>query len=378
LIQVDIRSNIDLVPACDYKITLAGLMHALTPTANVEMSTLNGTGSIVGTGEWSQSVGTLVFSPTATVNRNILYSFGFVLINPQKNIEPLAEIRIQASTKNSLSVTARREVRSQDMVESAQNAPDAIYKSATDYSGNKEAWPLNVRNLVFEIKTIQQSTPHAGCRNSITVSLQTNVPLIPSAFCQPVVTISGFTSANQTSGKIGLVAQAGSCPDGSNAAFVFKDRDDGLPAFGTWVNGTVNCLGGPSADPRSSCLGGSGSGFLEIWSAARTAPGQPYSFSFYIQNPLAAKGTGIPEQESPDIKIRSLRGTSNGNYTVGNTKLGVPSSEESMVKSQAQPCCLCNVQEGDASPMVVKNPGNLCRWSTNFIRQLCSHFALYL
>ena len=374
-IVVDLRSNIDLVPSCQFSLTLTGLTHALTPdNSALGISTENSTASILNPeGVWTQTPGTLEVNVTALMSHNTDYSFGFFLVNPYQN-RGRAQISIHAANKgSSASVTPfGSNILYLDMSESEADAPASIYKSSTEYSGDLEAWPLYVRNLKFEIKTIRQSTPHAGCRNSITVSLQTNVPLTPNAYCQPRITISGFKSANHTSGKIGLVALSGSCPDGGNAAFVFQHAREGLPGFGTWFNGSSECAGGQQADSSTACQNAADpaqqqhQGHLELWSAQQTQPGTPYSFSFYIRNPLVSDGTGIDPLEfdetgidpqgSPTINIQSL-GPSGGE-----AKFGVPSfvnaasQQESMDRSQDRPCCLCDVNEKEASPLVVKAP----------------------
>ena len=372
-IVVDLRSNIDLVPSCHFSLTLTGLTDALSPdNSALAISTENGTASILNPeGVWTQTPGTLELNVTALMSHNTDYSFGFFLVNPSQN-QGQAQIRIHAANKgSSASVTPfGSNIVSLDMSESEADAPASIYKSSTEYSGDSEAWPLYVRNLTFEVKTIRQSTPHAGCRNSITVSLQTNVPLTPNAYCQPRIVISGFNSANHTSGKIGLVALSGSCPDGGNAAFVFQHAREGLPGFGTWFNGSSECAGGQQADSSTACMQRAADsstalqipaqqknqGHLELWSAQPTQPGTPYSFSFYIRNPLVSDGTGISPQGSPTIHIQSLPSVA------GESKFGVPSfvnsaqEQESMDKSQDRPCCLCDVNNGEASPLVVKAP----------------------
>ncbi len=356
-IRVDLVSNIDLTPSCDFQITIQGLVNALNPNGEIYISAENGTGTIANKGYWTRSSGKLVFSLTAAVFRERVYSLGFVIVNPQKSFgEP--DIVIQASTKENIASISRRDIRSQEMAESQTNAPANIYKSYSSYANTMEAWPLKVRNLQFEVKTIRQSTPHSGCKNAITVSLQTNVPLLTNAYCQPKIILSGFKNANVSTGKIGLVAQAGSCPEGNSAAFVFKHAYDGLTAFGNWANGSKTCYGGPEAVCEIQYPAASAFGSLELWTSVSTQPGQNYSFSFNIQNPLASSGTGIADQPSPDIYIQALSG--DDDFTVPATRRGVPSfingvtQQEPMLKSLDRPCCLCDVRDGDASPLVVK------------------------
>lgn len=164
------------------------------------------------------------------------------------------------------------------------------------------------------IFVLTQSTPHSGCVNSITVSLISNVPFIPNSVCNPKFSISGLANANHTDGMMDLTAQSGSCPDKGNAAYVFKSAQmsAGVPAFGTWSNGTRKCAGGDSA----ICTDSTGDReLLTIWSNERTVAGDSYSFTFDVTNPMVGAGTQlVPGQSSPTIHIESsLDGKNAGN-----------------------------------------------------------------
>jgi hypothetical protein len=154
---------------------------------------------------------------------------------------------------------------------------------------------------------------------------------------------------------IDLTAQSGSCPDKGNAAYVFKSakQSAGVPAFGFWNNGTVKCAGGDQAicSTEDSVVK-----LLTIWSHEHTEAGKSYSFTFDVLNPMVGAGTELPSgQSSPTIYIESsLDGKNTGSESQSTSHDHYRKDE--MVKSQDRPCCLCNVEDGDASPLKVKPP----------------------
>jgi hypothetical protein len=142
-ITVDLRSNIDLVVSCQWKITISGLTNSFTPdNSALSVSTENSTSTIATSGDWTRSSGQLVLSLTTLVSKAKIYSLGFVLVNPQSHFTN-PQIVIKAQNKGYSAGSG------QDMAESEENAPSDIHKFSTDYAGQKEAWPLNVRNLAF-------------------------------------------------------------------------------------------------------------------------------------------------------------------------------------------------------------------------------------
>ena len=218
------------------------------------------------------------------------------------------------------------------------------------YGGTAESSPFQIRGLVFEKRTVGQSIPFPGCNNTLTVTLQTNVPLISNSFCQPIITIQPFTSASFPSGNIWLAAYPGQCPVGSNSASNFQSIGlNGQQGFGSWDNNSAK---------------------LTLWVAQSTSAGQMYVLSFQVLNPMTGIGSALPygQDSSSTLNIESLgasqdtlkRGIPTYNPTsLGNSYRyvrGAPTGSNALDLSSDRPCCLCNMTYNDSRPMRVKLP----------------------
>ena len=252
-IFVRIATNVKLLQACTPVLTISGLIGSYSvdndnTVVKNEDATDNSDSSLTffqSPGAWTQSAGQLVVQLGHDLSPGIPVAMSFMLYNPN---QPLADSCKDTRVDGCVTVTAVIRLLAFHvgrpgvtvtviMANSEHNAPASIYKySDQPYKGTKEAWPLKISGLIFETKTIRQSTPHSGCFNTITVTLQTNVPLLPNAVCQPMITMSGLTKANHTAGKIALVAPAGACPVGVNRADIFKSAagNQGLDEYGVW------------------------------------------------------------------------------------------------------------------------------------------------
>jgi len=278
-------------------------------------------------------------------------SFSFHLYNPVKQATK-ADVSVTASLTPFFTGTSVASYED-DMDECTADALDTIYKhNVSPYAGDHESWPLRVRNLLFEKKTIHQATPHSGCHNTISVTLQTNVPLIPNEVCQPKISIKGLKNANHTNGRIALVAPPGACPIGVSSADFFKSAPDGIEEYGKWKSADFS---------------------LTMFSAARTTPGVAYVFSIEVQNPHAGPGSDltspVPIGTNPDGTQVTIIGQDYQSVTIvseecpldtscqgEDTKTGIPFAEDDMEPVLQRPCCLCSVGPEDTGVMRVKAP----------------------
>jgi hypothetical protein len=354
---VDLQTNVKLLKVCRPIITISGLKGSYSAdNAALLVERFNSSGSIAGTGTWTNADGKLVLPLDQDILHETINSFSFSLYNPSKDPAP-AEVYFEANLVSFFPSTTKIMQVIGVMVKSQGEAPRQIYKSSeAPYNRTGEASPLKIRNLAYEMKEVRQSTPHSGCANSITVSLVTNVPFIPNSVCAPKLVISGFSNANRTEGMIDLTAQSGSCPSRGNTAYAFKStQQSGVPAYGIWNNGTTECKGGPQAVCTNRGAG-LNVGSLSLWSHERTEAGTPYSFTIDVTNPHVGEGTALPNgQDSPSIFLStSLDGLDSGDELPLSLKRHYMSS--TMDKSQDRPCCLCEVENGDASPLKVKTP----------------------
>ena len=359
VITVSVSPSTPLPFKCLPCLTISGLFGSLSPDSSM---TLSGTEADLFDYEakWTQA-GSL----TACAKKDIPASnatFSFRIVNPVDGCTRNRAISLMLSlTKSNQASTLPQSALTCSSTYSMQAcndvAPTNIYAYNTPCHQNlQECWPLNVRGLVFEEKSIGQSTPHPGCLNTISVTMRTNVPLVVSDQCQPKLTIEGLTGAivngnacagTSTGGELALTAGPGQCDVGALSAFLFRSGPDSVSGFGKWLVGS----------PSNS---------IELFSAQRSQAGQQYILSFQVVNPMQAQAG------CADINIQSL--------SVSDGRAGIPSfptssdvcfrpkteqqqcvlpSKVAMDKSMAKPCCLCDVAEGDACPMKVKAP-NFC------------------
>ena len=135
---------------------------------------------------------------------------------------------------------------------------------------------LEVEEPWFVVKEIGQSSPFAGERNELSVTLRTNVDLVSGV----AITIAGLTPAAIISEV--EVALAGG--NSSVNALFCAGGDAGKPGMGTWDAGTL---------------------YLEVCVGATVLSAQPCELVFNITNPYWT-------QSSPDVSVSVNRSEPKG------------------------------------------------------------------
>merc|ERR1719199_2123350 len=160
-------------------------------------------------GVWVKAAGTLTMELAGDLDKGTQYVFTFPLTNPAA--APTAPTpRIEASVAANSAGTAVTEV--------AMTLPGTALGGVANGAN-----PLVVVVPAFTTKAIGQSTPLVGATNTITVTLQPNIPLAVG----DTVTISALTGAVATDGN-GLAltgADKAKFKDGANTP---------VPSKGTW------------------------------------------------------------------------------------------------------------------------------------------------
>ena len=163
-IIIELRTNVKLLMLCTPVITISGLKGSYsTNNEAMPVSQFNNSGSISGTGAWTQTPGKLVLPLDQNALNGDMHSFSFMLYNPSTNPAEVV-VTIEANIKSFFPTVPKTMTNflpnvpsTFTMVKSEANAPQDIYKSAVDpYSDTKEASPLKIRNLVYELKAIRQ------------------------------------------------------------------------------------------------------------------------------------------------------------------------------------------------------------------------------
>ena len=338
VITVTLVPDTELKERCEPEITLTGLTGSLTPTGTMTL-VRNDNDRFESTAEWSQGDGqlTVKLPQGSPINDELVFSFS--LVNPAV-ASPAVSVSVRAWSSWQKMATQKTYV---DL--------NGIYEHNTTYKDFGEHLPLHVRGLLFEVKHIGQSNPHPGCLNSLSVTVQVNLPLSVSTYCHPKFAISVLSNAEHQSGRILLNSASGQCAASANSDLLFQEQANGVPGYGMW-NDT--------------------SDRLELWAANAMLPGQPYVFSFQLTNPMTGPGSDLLlGQQAQPVQIVS---ENHINYP-DDIKLGIPSysdlsytsnalpalepSAVLMTQDEGTPCCLCDIEEGDARPLRVKVP-NFC------------------
>jgi len=338
-ITVTLVSDTDLKARCSPVVTVTGLTGSLSPTKTISL-TQNENNRFNSTAKWSQGTGELIVALPHGSPMNEVLIFSFNLVNPAK-ASPAVQVSVRTWSSWQNMTTSKN-----------YSDLDGIYEHNTTYKDLREHNPLHVRGLMFDVKHIGQSNPHPGCLNTISVTVQVNLPLSVSAYCHPKVVISVLSNAEHPSGRILLNSASDQCAASANSDLLFQEKVDGVRGYGMWNNVTDR---------------------LELWTANAMFPGQPYVFSFQLTNPMTGPKTSLPlGQKAQNVMIFAEENTS---YP-GGGKLGIPSypdlsytsndrgsvlkpSAVLMTQDEGTPCCLCDIEEGDARPLKVKVP-NFC------------------
>jgi len=156
-IIVELRTNVKLLARCTPHITVTGLEGSYTQNSmELAVSVFDSIGSISGAATWVQGSGTLELPLTEDVQALAWNAFSFVLQNPSKN-PPAVTVSLEGSLDSFFPSRATKMTASAEMVKSTGTAPAGIYKSGdAKYADRREASPLVVRNLEYEVKKIRQ------------------------------------------------------------------------------------------------------------------------------------------------------------------------------------------------------------------------------
>ena len=218
-------------------------------------------GGAPGAGLWDDSSRSLTLFVVHKLTAGSFYSFKFVLKNPlcPQLAQPVC-IRarnIQVGCENGVNIARR--LMEHDLV-----SVPSTYNASTGHAA-----PLLISRLAITNASLRHSSPFASANNTLTVSLVTNVPLLPGAFA-PIITISNLVGTVTTQPTIAV----------------------------TWTK-----VGDNSTELSASWDGNSGT--LEFSVPSDTVPGHYYTASFELKNKNC-------EQSAPQavVSIGSAQATS--------------------------------------------------------------------
>eukprot|EP00960_Hanusia_phi_P060332 764473-Hanusia_phi.AAC.1 len=174
-VDFETRFPIYTSPHCNPKITIEGLVGSITPsTASLEI-TRSADEINLGPGEWQQTLGKLVVPIMEGTQSNTIgnkvYSMQFGLRNQAHNqTSPAVEFRIDHYVPGIVQM-------------------NRIGGKTSDFEATVgSTQPLEIVAMAYKLKTAGQTSPYPGCQNTITVTLQYNIPFYPSN-CQNYIKI---------------------------------------------------------------------------------------------------------------------------------------------------------------------------------------------
>ena len=181
-ITVSLKANCDLLPGST--VTIHGLTGSAEPTGSLWV--VRGNGGLADKADWDIS-GNLTLTSAQHMQRRETYEARFNLSNPRKDqSSPLVMVR--ASVKSVYGDVS-------PVVSTAMVRKELELLGVANGSN-----PLEVLVPVFEVKTIEQSTPLAAVINTITVSLKANCDLLPGS----TVALAGMIGVSTYDGTINL------------------------------------------------------------------------------------------------------------------------------------------------------------------------------
>jgi len=276
IISITLESNVDLPEACKVQITIAGLVGACVESTE---STLALEGSDSGKfrlsltdaavkGTWNIDAKSVTFyTAGADLTAGEKVSFQFTVRNPTTG-QASPKITIESS-----GIVIPRRIMDKN--------PDSMVPPNVFFGLAKEAEPMEIRGAVvaaaFVTKKIGQSSAVAGAPNTITVTLQTNVPLTLSS-PQTTVTIKSLAGALGPDSGIPLPFE------------VVEKPSSGGSFTGAW-----------KAAEKALVLTVSGED---------TVPGEDYEIEFSITNPRATQSSPTIMIEASGIVIQPVAMTS--------------------------------------------------------------------
>ena len=209
--------------------------------------------------------------------------FSFQLENPSCE-QPAQTIQVEAKNVGN-SEAMFKTARQQHIAIAPMKADTTTVLTAIKGAVAGDAAPLTVFRLEFEHPTVNQSSSHPCDTNTITIqNLVTSVPIIPTAFCSPEITVYGLKHAiacdDAAVALTGMSSDAGPWDDQTLVSL-----DASMPAnnSGTWNN---DCTSGSTSVVGSKTLAAKS---LTMAVKKRIdSHTHNYSFAFDVKNP--AKG----------------------------------------------------------------------------------------
>jgi hypothetical protein len=181
-ITVSLKANCDLLPGST--VTIHELTGSAEPTGSLWV--VRGNGGLADKADWDIS-GNLTLTSAQHMQRRETYEARFNLSNPRKDqSSPLVMVR--ASVKSVYGDVS-------PVLSTAMVRKELELLGVANGSN-----PLEVLVPVFEVKTIEQSTPLAAVINTITVSLKANCDLLPGS----TVALAGMIGVSTYDGTINL------------------------------------------------------------------------------------------------------------------------------------------------------------------------------
>jgi hypothetical protein len=166
---------------CTQCITIAGLTGSQTPDGNMVLFRVNNEPALKDTAEWSQANGQLKLK----INDGAIfigyraYVFNVTLVNQAKSqCSPLV------SVKTCLDTVPTQMVR------------DSVSANLGNYESNAgDAQPMQILRARFMTYKIGQTSPYPGCKNTLIVTVSSNVPMLTKN-CNSYIKIFGLNDGS--------------------------------------------------------------------------------------------------------------------------------------------------------------------------------------
>ena len=389
-ILFELRPNVKLLPGTT--INILGLLAKdkvgnSIPTQTVDSNAMTVSGphasTFDSTGVWNNSLGKLVLqvAPYAHLAACETYFFSIDIINPTDGTaHSTADCAMEEASPGRLFNPATITLEAVDICIAEDTINNDITSSPSHFRATAgDAAPLAVLMPAWVVKNIGQSTPYPYSRNTITVTLQSNVPLVHDCPQRVTIEISGLDDkSTQGAGNwegftYNVATSAGPAPtqdvtylNSTQIEKTFRDDWKNSEAYrqgaGMWPDNSGDLMISPlqsiCVNPANDTLsdheyfqnraGSTGEPGIATWSsyiddwmsagaatrsltvfpAITTDPEEEYIFSFQIINP-------VMPQESPVVSIKSS---------------GVCMDKTVMTKDTGKPCCTSCTHTGDAMP----------------------------
>jgi hypothetical protein len=253
-ITVSFKLNVDLHTVAlriRPTFTVTGLTNVTLSSGEVVLDSSNSNDNVQGTGYWEDDgvMSMLTATPnSALVSEGDAIIFSFSFDNPKEAVQPLDAPVL--------------EIAEIGLLPTPVNYPPALDPALR---------PVTVMQPGFETLDIVQSNPYPAALNTITVTIESVVPL-PSD-CDVAITISGFQ---------------GACVEAADKVVALVDSDDN----------NINQFVASPTRPSAAMWDDAAKAIKFYMAGPGMQANTPYSFSFTVRNPT----TG---QASPAISIES-------------------------------------------------------------------------